>query len=189
IEFGETTQAAAALKQLHGDGGDPADLAFDEAETGKLGPARRLVATIDPRTEKNTLRVYIDLPLLRAELALKAHKPNEAVQLLDPAQPYQLRDFAIPYLRARAETDAGQFDLAAQDYRLILDNQGVDPLAPAYSLSHLGLARVLVKQKKIAPAYAEYRRFLDLWKNADQNLLILAQARNEYAKLESSQNK
>jgi hypothetical protein len=43
-------------------------------------------------------------------------------------------------------------DAAADDYRLILANQGVDPVSTLYSLAHLRLARVLVLKKKTGEA-------------------------------------
>jgi hypothetical protein len=158
-------------------------VALLKAETGELAPAENLVATANPLTERNTLHVYCTLPMVRAALALIAHKPAEAVKLLEPARPYQLRDFRVPGLRARAEAEAGMLDAAAQDDRLILNNQGVDPIAPVYSLAHLRLARVLVLQKKPDRARDEYNAFFAAWKNADADLPVLTQARREYAAL------
>jgi len=74
-------------------------------------------------------------------------------------------------------------EAAAADYRLILDNQGVDPIAPLYSLSHLRLARVLVQEKQIEAARIEYKTFLDAWRKADADLPLPNQARQEYVKL------
>ena len=112
-----------------------------------------------------------------------AHKPADAVNLLEPAHAYQLRDYAIPYLRAEAETEAGFMDAAAEDYRLILDNPGVDPISPEYSLSHFRLARVLARQKKTDEARTEYRAFLDAWKDADAGLPLFEDAKRELAQL------
>jgi hypothetical protein len=74
-------------------------------------------------------------------------------------------------------------DQAAADYRLILAHPGIEPTWPAYTLTHLYLARVLGRQKKTAEARAEYEVFLDRWKNADPELPQLAQARGEFANL------
>jgi hypothetical protein len=155
-----------------------------KAGLGDIGPAQRFLATTGAASDtKDTILLDCDLPYLRAILALKEHKPDEAIQQLEVARPYQLRNFSIPYLRAEAETDAGLLDGAAQDYRLILDNQGVDPLAPEYSLSHLRLARVLVQQKKADEARKQYRAFLDAWKNADPGLPLFDDAKRELAQL------
>ena len=116
-------------------------------------------------------------------MALKGHRPAEAVDLLEPARPYQLRDFKVPYLRAEAETEAGSIAAAEADYRLILDNKGVDPIAPVYSLSHLRLARLLVLEKKTEAARREYQAFLNAWNDGDPELKILADARRELTDL------
>jgi eukaryotic-like serine/threonine-protein kinase len=190
INLGEPAKAAETLKQLKGNTGGfgtslatQADTAFLMAEIGDLAPAQHFVSTAGTGGEKDTVLIHCELPLLRALLALKAHKPADAVQLLEPARPYQLRDFTVPYLRALAEAEAGMLDAAAADYRLILNNQGVDPIAPVYSLSHLRLARVLAHLKKADEARSEYRAFFDAWSNADQETGILADAEREYAQL------
>jgi DNA-binding winged helix-turn-helix (wHTH) protein/tetratricopeptide (TPR) repeat protein len=182
VGVGETARARESL-QAGKLKGDAADLGFLEAETGDPSAAQRAVADPDAVAGKNTLHIYYDLPLVRALLAEKAHKPAEAVRLLETARPHQLRDYQVPYLRARAETEAGMLEAAAEDYRLILRNQGVDPISPLYYVSHLGLARVLAMQKKPDAAGAEYRAFLAAWKNADADLPLLIEARQEYAKL------
>jgi len=185
MDVEEPAQATPILRQIKPGESIQADLATLEAEAGNLEPAQKFVAATLARTDtKDTVLLYCRLPWMRALLALKAHKPTDAVQLLEPARPYQMRDFSVPYLRARAETEAGQFDAAAEDYRLILDNQGIDPISPVYSLSHLRLARVLATQKKTADARKEYQAFFDAWKGADADLPLLQDARLEFAKLQ-----
>jgi DNA-binding winged helix-turn-helix (wHTH) protein/Tfp pilus assembly protein PilF len=183
MKLEEPDRAAASLRQLRGDAGFADAAAQLRAETGDLEPARRLVAAADPVTERNTIHVYCTLPMVRATLDLLAHRAAEAVRALEPARPYQLRDFEVPYLRARAEAEAGMPDGAARDLSLILSNQGVDPISPLYSLAHLRLARVLTRQKKPAEARNEYNAFFAAWKNADTDLPLLIQARREYAAL------
>jgi predicted negative regulator of RcsB-dependent stress response len=116
-------------------------------------------------------------------VALKAREPEEAVRLLETARVYQLRAFLVLYTRAQAEAEAGMLDAAARDYRVILDNQGIDPISPLYSLSHLRLARVLRSQGKLDQAHAEYAAFFDAWREADADLPLLIQAKREYAAL------
>jgi DNA-binding winged helix-turn-helix (wHTH) protein/tetratricopeptide (TPR) repeat protein len=176
-------RAAASLRQMIGDAGYPEATAQLRAETGDPAPAQRLVSTANPLTERNTIHVYCTLPMVRSTLALLAHQPAEAVRLLEPARPYQLRDFEVLYLRAQAETAAGQLDAAARDYRLILDNQGVDPISPEYPLAHLRLARILAAQKRPAQAREQYNAFFAAWKNADADLPLLIQGRREFAAL------
>jgi tetratricopeptide (TPR) repeat protein len=186
VVLGKQALAGTALKQVKGNQGDPSDpgeLAYLKVITGDLASAQHFVATADTGETPSTVIVGVYVPLVRALLALRAHKPEEALRLLEPARVYQLRDFTVPFLRAQAETEAGSLDAAAADYRLILDNQGVDPIAPEYSLAHLGLARLLVRQQKTEMARDEYRDFFRAWKDADADLPLLRDAKREFAEL------
>jgi len=185
VEFGKLSQAAAALRSMKGASSEPDWVAILKARTGDPAAALRIVSTVSPVTETNTVHLYFHLPQLRATLSLMAHQPAEAVRALDPARPYQLRNFRVPYLRARAEAEAGMLDAATRDYRLILENQGVDPIAPVYSLSHLRLARVRALQKQFAQARNEYRALFSSWEHADPDLDLLIQAQREYRALPS----
>ena len=183
IDFDEPGKAAETLKLRKSDGGDPGELAVLQAAAGDLASARRFAASEDSKDEKSTEILYKDLPQLRAWLALAGHNPAEAMQLLEAARPYQMDSFDVPYLRARAEAAAGKLDAASADYRLILANQGVDPISPFYPLAHLGLARVLALQNNNSASRGEYEKFFDAWKDADMDLPVLMQARVEYARL------
>jgi DNA-binding winged helix-turn-helix (wHTH) protein/tetratricopeptide (TPR) repeat protein len=183
FEYGDLDGAAASLKKMKSDAGDPGTVAFFQAELGNITPAQHLITNITSNGTKNTLNLYFDLPMLRALLALKAHKPAEAVQEMEPSRKFQMRDYGVPYQRARMEAEAGMLDQAAADYRLILANQGIDPIWPDYTLSHLRLARVLALQNNQADSRSEYEKFFDLWKDADADVPLLKQARIEYARL------
>jgi tetratricopeptide (TPR) repeat protein len=191
-EFGEGAKAVALLNEIKSPMGEPGDVVFHRVMAGDAVAGQRYVADAGAN-ERDTVKVFIDLPLVKALLALEAHQPEEAVRLLEPAKPYDLRDFRVPYLRAQAESEAGVqdasylevpgLDAAAADYRLILEHRGVDPIAPVYSLAHLRLARVLVRLKQVDAAKAEYRALFDAWKSADADLPLLVEARAEYARL------
>jgi DNA-binding winged helix-turn-helix (wHTH) protein/tetratricopeptide (TPR) repeat protein len=184
--LGETTQAAESLRQMKGIQGDPSDpgeLAFLKGMTGDLTYAQHFLTATAAGDGRNTVISGIYVPVVQALLAVKDHKPEDALRELEPARVYQLQDFTVPFLRAQAESDAGLLDAAAADCRLILDNQGVDPIAPEYSLAHLQLARVLARQQKNDIARKEYSAFLDAWKGADSNLPQLKEAQRELAQL------
>ncbi|MGA2171043.1 MAG: winged helix-turn-helix domain-containing protein [Terracidiphilus sp.] len=183
MEYGYPGEAAASLKQMSSDAIDAGTTAFFRTDLGDLAAGQRQIGKMTGSDTRNTLNLYFDLPMLRALLALKTHRPAEAVQELEPARKYQMRDIGVPYLRARAEVEAGMLDQAAEDYRLILANPGIDPTWPDYTLSHLRLARVLVLQNKPGEARAEYQAFLNAWKNSDPQLSLLLQAQEEYSKL------
>ena len=183
IEYGDPAGAAQNLQQIRYNEEDEPTTAYFWCELGKLDPAKKFLAKIDDGEHSSSLNRYFDGPELRGCLDLEAHDPSKAVEDLAPARKYQLRDYGVPSQFARAEAQAGMIDQAAADYRLILANPGIEPTWPAYTLSHLYLARVLAKQQKTAEARAEYQAFLGAWKDADRSLPLFQQARNEFAAL------
>jgi DNA-binding winged helix-turn-helix (wHTH) protein/predicted Zn-dependent protease len=184
LQDGDLRGAAAKLKQMSSDAIDRGTTAEFKADLGDLGPAQREIARASASETRNTLSLYFDLPMLRAMLALKGHQPAEAVKDLEPGRKYQMRDYGVPFLRARAEAEAGMLDKSAEDYRLVLANPGLDPIWPGHSIAHVELARVLVRANRLDEARAEYRVFLDIWKDADPQVPLLMQAKEEYAKLQ-----
>ena len=55
---------------------------------------------------------------------------------------------------------------------------------PWGALARLGLARAYVLQGDTAKARTAYQDFFALWKDADPDIPILKQAKDEYAKLQ-----
>jgi hypothetical protein len=55
---------------------------------------------------------------------------------------------------------------------------------PIGTLAHLGLARAYALSGDAAMARTKYQDFLLLWKDADRDIPILKQAKEEYAKLQ-----
>jgi len=178
-------EAAATLKQMQSDAFDPGTTAEFKAELGDLTAAQEKIAQMESSHTKNTMNLYFDLPMLRATIDMKNHRAADAVRDLEPAQKYQMRDYGVPFMRARAEAEAGMLDKAAEDYRLVLANPGLDPIWPGHVLAHLYLAQVLARQSKTEEARAEYRAFLEVWKDADPQIPLLIEARQEFAKLQT----
>jgi predicted Zn-dependent protease len=73
---------------------------------------------------------------------------------------------------------------ATTEFRAVLDHRGVDPMAPAWELSQVGLARAYAMQGDTAKARAAYQDFFALWNEADPDIPILKEAKAEYAKLQ-----
>lgn len=182
IDYGRNADAIRILQRLSKNA-DPTSRALQLAEAGNLGPARAYLSSPAARPNSATMHDYHWVPLLRAQMALAEHKPEEAIQDLEVARPYQLHGYEVPWLRAHAEAAAGQLPAAEADYRLILANPGVDSISPSYYLVHLELARVLVQQHKTDEARQQYGAMLAVWKNADPDLPQLAAARRELARL------
>ena len=73
---------------------------------------------------------------------------------------------------------------AAAEFQRILNYRALGAIAPAYALSHVGLARAYALAGDSAKSRNAYQDFFALWKDADSDVPILKQARAEYAKLQ-----
>jgi predicted Zn-dependent protease len=165
-EFGEASPEAAAV---HADLGD---VTYVE---------RYLAAHAAPTPE--TLMTYVYLPRLRAALALKRGKPLEAIAALEPARPYEMRDYSVPTLAGEAFVLAGQPDKAANEFRKVTENPGIDPVSVLYPLAHLKLARAYAADGDRDGSRRAYERFFALLKNGGEQTPVVKQARVEYDRL------
>jgi hypothetical protein len=87
------------------------------------------------------------------------------------------------YIRGEAYLQVRDGVKAAAEFRKILGHRGIGPLSPVCSLAWLGLGRALALQGQTETAPTIYQDFLALWKDADPDIPILKQAKEEYEKL------
>jgi DNA-binding winged helix-turn-helix (wHTH) protein/Tfp pilus assembly protein PilF len=159
------------------------DAALVLAQTGDLTRAESLADDLVRQHPLDTLVNEVSVPTIRAEVAIRRGQPERAVDLLRNAAPFELRDFTVPYIRGAAYLSAQMGTDAAREFQKIVRNQGVDPTSPDYPLAHIGLARAYALQGDQAGSRREYEVFFALWKDADQDIPILREARSAYAGL------
>ena len=180
--FTEGKERATAALELEG-----ADVADDAAlvlaQSGDLTRAESLADDLVRQHPLDTLVNEVGVPSIRAEVAIRRGQPQRAVDLLRNAAPFELRDFSVPYIRGAAYLSAQMATDAAREFQKIVKNQGIDPISPYYPLAHIGLARAYALQGDKAGSRREYEEFFALWKNADQDIPILREARSAYAGL------
>jgi eukaryotic-like serine/threonine-protein kinase len=87
------------------------------------------------------------------------------------------------YVRAHAYAASGQHQQAVAEFQKILDHRGLMMGDPALARALLEKARALARGGDQMGARAVYQQFLLLWKDADPDVPVLAQAQAEYAKL------
>jgi hypothetical protein len=158
--------------------GDAAQAEKFAAETSKLFP-------------NGTIWNAVQLPSIRAAIALNRDQPAKAVDLLASAAPYERSYLEAVYLRGLAYLRLQKGAEAAAEFRKIVDHKGANwgsrwqyPYwGQFYSLSYLGMARGFVLEGDTAQARKALQNFLELWKDADPDLPILHQAKAEYAVL------
>jgi eukaryotic-like serine/threonine-protein kinase len=161
------------------------------AMCGDAAQAEKLAEETSKLFPNGTLWNAVQLPAIRAAIALKRDRPAKAVELLASASPYERASPDAVYLRGLAYLRLREGAEAATEFEKILDHKGANwgsawqhPYwGQFYSLSFLGLARGSALAGDPAKAGKAYQDFLTLWKNADPDIPILIAAESEYATL------
>ncbi|HEY6945400.1 MAG TPA: winged helix-turn-helix domain-containing protein [Candidatus Acidoferrum sp.] len=159
-----------------------------------LHRAQKAANALGLRFTEDTSMQFNYLPTLRAKLALLHANPQEALETLKSAAPYEL---GLPsfsfynwpnlypvYVRGEAFLAAHQGREAAAEFQKILDHRGIVLNEPIGALAHLQLGRAYALQSDTTKARAAYQDFLTLWKDADPDIPILKKAKEEYASLQ-----
>jgi eukaryotic-like serine/threonine-protein kinase len=159
---------------------------------GDAAQAEKLAAETSKLFPNGTIWNAVQLPEIRAAMALRRDQPAESVELLASAAPYERSYIGASYLRGLAYLSLHKGAEATAEFQKIVDHKGASWGATwvhpnwglYYSLSYLGLARASALAGDTAKAGKAYQDFLTLWKDADPDIPILKQAQSEYAKLQ-----
>jgi len=181
-EIGLIDSARARLSHLPPINGST-DMPVAWAEVGEISKAEEIVRRAMTDHPEDTLWQNLKGPQIRAAIALFQHKPDDAIAALQPAIPYELRDFDVLSMRGCAYLAAGHADLAAIEFRKIIDHSSVNPISYDIPLAHLGLARSFAMQGNVAGSRQEYGKFLEFWKDSDADIPSKINAYSELARL------
>ena len=158
---------------------------------GDAAQAEKLAGETSKLYPNGTLWNAVQLPAIRAAIALKRDQPAKAVELLASASPYERAYPEAVYLRGLAYLGLREGAEAAAEFEKILDHKGANWGATwqhpywgqFYSLSYLALARGSALAGDTAKARKAYKDFFTLSKDSDPDVHILIAAKAEYAKL------
>jgi serine/threonine protein kinase/tetratricopeptide (TPR) repeat protein len=115
---------------------------------------------------------------IKAALALHDQDPATALDELKSARQFDLISLT-PLLRGRAHVALRQVQIGIVDFQTVLSHRGVPFLvgSVSYPDAEVGVARAFADTGDTGNSAEAYRRFLDLWKTADPNQPLLAEAR------------
>jgi len=151
---------------------------------GDSSQAKSIVDELTKRFPTDTLVNQERIPLIQAQLELERGNAAQALQLLEATRLYEASLlFPIAYLRGQAYLRVQNGAEAAAQFQRILDHRGWSAISYFYPLAHLGLARAAALQGDPGKARKAYEDFFALWKEADPDVALLIEARNEYEKL------
>jgi serine/threonine protein kinase/tetratricopeptide (TPR) repeat protein len=157
--------------------------------------AETLVNELNRRFPENTLVQFSHLPFLRAQLALNRRDPAKAIDILQPAAPYELGwqgpssvgfcgSLYVIYMRGQAYLAAHRGREAAAEFQKIIGHIGVVSNDPTVVVAaRLQLARALALSGDRGRAQSAYEDFLNLWRDADPDIPIFQQAKEEHGEL------
>ena len=151
---------------------------------GDLTRAQILMNETTQRNPKNVLTQAVWLPVAQAAIELERGQFAKAIELLEPAIPYESASVFWPtWLRAQAYLKMKKGAEAAAEFQKIIDHRGWEPVSLLYPLAHLGLARAALLQNNPAQSRSEYEKFFRWWKDADADLPVFIDAKKELEQL------
>ena len=162
------------------------------AMCGDVVQAEKLAAETSRRFPNGTLWNAVQLPEIRAATELQRGQPAKAVELLASASPYERAYPEAVYLRGLAYLRLRKGVEAVAEFQKILDHKGASwgstwrspNWGLHYAFAHLGLAHGFALAGDAANARKAFEDFFAMWKDADTDIPILQQAREESARLQ-----
>ena len=148
----------------------------------------RALERIQKDSPQDTFLNSVTIPIASAALEIRAGNGAKAIELLNATKPLEPGSASLPaiYTRGLAYLHTKSGREAVTEFQKILEHRAVEPLSPLYPLSHLGLGRAYALAGDLPNARKSYQDFLAIWKDADPDIPILMQARQEYAKLSAN---
>jgi eukaryotic-like serine/threonine-protein kinase len=159
------------------------------AMAGDSARTEELIEEVKKDSPTDTILNSVLIPVAQAAIEIQRNNPTKAIELLEPARPYDLgygpggADFSSMYVRGQAFLSAHDGKKAAAEFQNILDHRGLDPTNVLYTLAHLGLGRAYALQGDRDKARTTYQDFFAVMKDADPGIPILKKAQAEYEKL------
>ena len=146
--------------------------AFALAAAGDSVKSRALADDLNKRFPEDTCVRFTYLPVVRASIALNGGKPSEAIELLKPAEPYDVAftcswfgsfgSLYAPYVRGEAYLASHRYAEAVGEFQKVLGHPGIAD--PVRVTAHIRLGRTFAMSGDKDKAKAAYRDFLALWK-------------------------
>ena len=205
--FGKTTEAkqsaAEGLKLVPNSQGVEVEAALSYAMSGDSDRAEALAQDLNKRFPLDTQMQSLWLSAIQGQLALNRKNPAAALDALKTPSIGDLGEILFvanlsclypTYIRGEAYLAAGQGTQAAGEFQKIIDHGGIVWNCWTGALARLGVARANALQARSsqgadsdgarARAFAAYKDFLSLWKDADADIPILKEAKAEFGRLQ-----
>jgi DNA-binding winged helix-turn-helix (wHTH) protein/tetratricopeptide (TPR) repeat protein len=158
---------------------------------GDTTDAGKLAVEVSRRYPNGTIWNAVQLPEIKAIMALHRSEPAKALELLESASPYERAYPEVIYVRGLVYLKINKGLEAAAEFRKIAEHEGTSWGATwaqpnwgqYYALSWLAMARSYAVAGDETKAQTAFERFFALWRESDADVPILMRAKLQYAKL------
>jgi tetratricopeptide (TPR) repeat protein len=187
--FGFSAGACARARQavdIERPGLGQATVAVALAMCGDVSRASDLVAALAPRYGTGVSQTGLVLVVARARLALASGNAIEALRLLNAVEAHDHAAGVGVFLaiaRGQVHLALGDPLRAIEAFRRVMSTPHLEVRAPVHSTVSLWLGRAHAAAGDHAGAREAYERFFDLPADADADIPLLIEAREEYARL------
>ena len=174
-------------EQPKGDNRSLAALAL--AECGEGAAAEQVEEASGKEYPEDTLCHSLEIPVVHAINSLQRGDGAAAVAALEVSRPYEMAggpgslSYWVLYVRGQAYLRMKDGEKAAGEFQKILNFRGRCATCELIPMAQLNVARAYAVKGDTAKAKTAYQDFLAMWKDADADVPVLAQAKAEYAKL------
>jgi tetratricopeptide (TPR) repeat protein len=191
-------QAEAGLKLAPSSPYVEVEAALALAMIGDTARAETLASDVNKQHPQDTQMQSVWLPAIRAQIALQKKDAREAADDLASAMPLELGETSLgptptcmysTYIRGQAYLAQDKGGPAATEFQKIVDHPGVVWNCWTGVLARVGLARAHALEadeyqdedadRARARAVVAYKDFLKLWKDADPDIPLVDQAKQE----------
>jgi tetratricopeptide (TPR) repeat protein len=195
-------EAEAALKLAPESPGVQLEATLALALSGDAERAEGLAAGLSRKYPKDIQVQMLWLPVMAAQVALDRKDAGEAVKRLEAARSMEMAMIPFsdnasclyaPYERGQAYLALEKGAEAEEEFRKILEHSGLLWNCWTGALAHLGMARAAALEAKRlqgveaesarARAVGAYKDFFALWKDGDEDVPVLREARGEFGRL------
>ncbi|HSE16662.1 MAG TPA: protein kinase [Pyrinomonadaceae bacterium] len=148
--------------------------------------AQKLLDEARSTYPKNTIINSVVPPIVNADIEKSRGNLSQAIQLFESIRSYEggmILGVGTIFARGNLYLKQRMGNEAAAEFRKVIDQRAIDIHSPTHILAHLGLGRALALNGDTAGARKAYQDFFALWKDADHDLPVLAEARKEYEAL------
>ncbi|MGH9702581.1 MAG: tetratricopeptide repeat protein, partial [Candidatus Acidiferrales bacterium] len=185
----DARQEATAALSLRGERTLQSLTALSFAQIGDSAKAQKMIDDLSREFPSDTFVNSYFRPVVLGLIALQRNNPAEAISAVEPYRKYAMGSgpdlpvYWFWYVRGQAFLRQKDGAKAAAEFQTILDHRGLEPTSELYPLAQLNMARAYAMQGDMTKARTAYQDFFALWKDADEDLPVLREAKAEYGKL------